>query len=141
MSEAYPDKNVTTLRDDVVPYDRDRHHDWVKSTWCWGARQSWPALTKLLARPEGRCVVAQSPDDPNVFYAWAAVLGPAVVWAYTRDWPDDRRCKGRMTNLLLLLGVDVSKPTPCLFWSPAAAQIAARGYRIYYAPEGAKEAA
>lgn len=113
----------------------------MRSSWCRGARERWETLAEYLRRPESRCLVAHLPADADALLGWAAVFGDAVVWAYTRDLYGKVRRRGLATSLLLLLGVDCSQPTPCLFWSPAAAAIAARGFRIYHSPKGQKEAA
>lgn len=142
-----------SLEYSAVPYSRDQHEAFVRGSWTRGARRPWEELARHLRRPETRCLVAHVPDDPEALLGWAAVtersdantisLGPtglaigpayAVVWVYCRDLHGVIRRRGLGTNLLLDLGVDVSEPTPCLYWSPAATEIAARGYRIYYAP-------
>ena len=101
----------------------------------------WEALARRLRRPDTRCLVAHVPGDADSLLGWAAVQAGAVVWAYSRDLFGKVRRRGLATSLLLELGVDVSEPTPLLYWSPDAAEIAARGYRIYYSPERRKEAA
>jgi hypothetical protein len=80
------------------------------------------------------------PGDPDRLLGWAATALErgrwAVIWAYTRDLYGRLRRRGLMTSLLLDLGIDPAEPTPCLYWSPDAAAIAARGYRFVYAPKG-----
>lgn len=118
---------------DTSLYDRDRHEAFVRVSWCRGARELWETLAARLRRPETICLVANVPGDDDSLLGWVAVDGAAgaVIWAYTRDLYGRVRRRGLMTSLLLMAGVDVSRPTPCLFWSPAAAAIAARGYRIF----------
>jgi len=153
---------VEPLRFTAVPYDRARHEGFVRSSWTNGAHEPWESITKLvpapgsngatmvykhvglaelLRRPETQCLVAHLPGDPDSLLGWAAVTDGAVVWAYTRSLFGKVRRRGLATSLLYRMGIDVAEPTPCLYWSPAAAAIAARGYRIYYAPKGLKEAA
>lgn len=133
---------MDALAIETGPYDRTRHEGFVKRSWCRGAREPWEALVSRLRRPETRCIVAHRPGDPETAYGWAAVDGEgAVIWVYVRDWPRTIRRRKVMTGLLERMGVDPSKPVPCLFWSPWAARLAARGYRFVYAPGGAKEAA
>jgi hypothetical protein len=132
------------LRYEAERYDgrRNDHFQFVRSSWCWGARKGWETLAARLRRPDTGCLVAHCLSDPDQLQGWAAVDGEgAVIWSYVRDLSAVRR-HGLMTSLLLDLGVDVSRPTPCLFWSPDAATIAARdGYRIFYAPKGARREA
>lgn len=118
-----------------VPYDRARHEGFVRASWTRGARQPWSALAARLRRPDHRCLVAYSPHDPDALLGWACATGSSVVWAYTRAWPSTVRRRGLMTSLLIELGVDPSQTTPCLYWSPDAAAIAARGYRFVYTPQ------
>lgn len=129
------------IRYDAAPFEAERHRAFVQASWCKGAREPWEALASRLRRPETRCLVAHIPGDPDSLLGWAAadVVGGAVIWAYTRDLYGRLRRRGLATSLLFDLGIDVSEPTPCLFWSPAAAAIAARGYRIYHAPRWGSE--
>jgi hypothetical protein len=136
---------------EAVPYDRDKHEGFVRASWTRGARLPWDELVAHLRRPETRCLVAHVPGDPEALLGWAAVVSHpdtggressasqgAVIWAYTRDLYGRIRRRGLMTSLLLDMGVDVSEPTPCLYWSPAASDIAARGYRVFFAPKRRK---
>jgi hypothetical protein len=125
---------VDPIRFEAEPYRREAHEAFVKSSWCKGAREPWETLAARLRRPDTRCLVAHLPGDPDSLLGWAAAADGAIVWAYSRELYGKVRRRGLMTSLLLELGVDVSEPTPCLYWSPAAAAIAARGYRIFYAP-------
>lgn len=125
---------MEALRYTAVPYSPDLHRGFVQASWCKGARRPWETLAAYLRRPDTRALVAHLPDDPDSLLGWAAVSDGAVVFAYTRELFGRCRRRGLMTSLLLDAGVDVSQPTPCLFWTPAAADIAARGYAIFYRP-------
>lgn len=120
------------------PYARERHEAFVKVSWCTSARYPWETLASRLRRPDTRCLVAHSPKDRDTFYGWAAVddAAGAVIWVYVRTFPGRIRTRKLGTALLLELGHDVTNdPTPCLFWSPSAAEIVATGkWRAYYAP-------
>jgi hypothetical protein len=127
-----------TLAYEAVAYHGDTHGGFVKSSWCSGARQPWEALASRLRRPDVRCLVAHLPGDPDSLLGWAAVdeVTGSVLWVYVRELYGRVRHRGLMTSLLLEMGVDVSRPTPCAYWSPAAAAIASKGaYRIFYAPK------
>jgi len=123
------------LEYEATPYNRELHEAFVRASWTRGARRGWDELAAHLRRPETRCLVAHVPGDPEALLGWACVREGAVIWVYSRDLFGRIRRRGLGTNLLLELGVDVSQPTPCLYWSPAATEIAARGYRVYYAPK------
>jgi hypothetical protein len=118
------------------------HQGFVQSSWCKGAKEPWSSLSVRLAQPGVHCLVASVPGDPDSLLGWACVDRDqgAVVWAYTRELYGRCRGRGLATNLLLDLGVDVSLPTPLLFWSPSAEAIAARGYAIFHQPEPLVEA-
>lgn len=99
--------------------------------------RTWQVLDSHLRRPDVRCLVAHIPNDADSLLGWAAVdlSQRAVVWVFVRDLYGKVRRRGLGTSLLLDCGLDISEPTPCLYWSPAAAAIAARGgYRIFYQP-------
>lgn len=134
---------MDVLRYEAEPYNPARHVAFVKSSWCLGANECWDVLAARLRRPETRCLVAHVPGQPDALLGWAAVdtAANAVLWAYSRELYGKVRRRGLATSLLLECGVDVSRPTPCLYWSPAAAAIAARGYRIFHQPNRAREAA
>lgn len=132
---------MTPVAFDVTPYDRENHEAFVKASWCRGAREAWETLARYLRDPATMCIVAHLPGDTDSLLGWACVNRGAVVFAYTRALFGRLRRRGLATSLLLRCGIDVSEPTPCLFWTPAAAEIAARGYRIYHAPAWGKEAA
>ena len=130
------------LRFEVARYEREKHAAFVASTYCFhlsAGRQAKNAIDSRLRRPDTRCFVAHSPVDPDLYLGCVVVTGRLeVVWAFTRE-----RCrrKGLMTSLLLLAGVDVSQPVPCLNWSDDMAAVAASdGYRVFYAPSGRREA-
>lgn len=130
---------MPTLPYAAVPYDRYRHAPFVYTSWCRGTKLPDDVLCAHLRRPETRCLVAHVPGDEDSLLGWAAVQAGAVVYVYVRDLYGRVRRRGVATSLLLDAGADVSEPTPCLYWSPYAALIAARGYRIYYAPKGSHE--
>ncbi len=121
----------------VVPYDRAKHEGFAVASWCRGAHLSRAELLRHLSRVETRAAVACVEGDEDQLAGWAAVTEYGeVVWAHVRDMHLLRR-KGIATGMLLALGVDVAKPTACLYWSDDAASIAReRGdvYRLYYAP-------
>lgn len=122
---------------DVTPYNRELHEGFLRVSWCKGAREPWDALAVRLRRPDVRCLVAHLPGDADSLLGWAAVdlTQGAVVWVYVRDLYGKVRRRGLGTSLLLNCGLDISEPTPCLYWSPAAAAIAARGgHRLFYQP-------
>lgn len=124
------------LSAEAVPYERARHAAFVVSTWCWGSKRPREGIEGYLRRADTRCLVAHSPADEECLMGWAAVSGEReVVWCFSREL----RCRqvGLMTSLLMLAGVDISRPTACLNWSADAAAVAARdGYRPYFAPHG-----
>jgi hypothetical protein len=128
---------MATLPYDVTPYAASSHQGFVQAAWCKGAKQSWSSLSARLASPDVACVVASVPGDADSLLGWACVDREqgAVVWAYTRELYGRVRGRGLATSLLLALDIDVSEPTPLLYWSPAADAIAARGYPIYHRPE------
>ncbi len=125
---------------EAVPYDREEHEAFVRSSWCSGANKSWEPLAARLRRPDTLVIVAHLPDDPDSLLGWVAVdvATGAVVWLYVRELYGKVRRRGLGTALLLIAGVDPSQPTPCLYWSPYAAILAARGYRFFYQPRKAK---
>lgn len=127
---------VDRIRYAATLYQRDKHEAFVRASWVKGAREPWETLFSRLRRPETRCLVAHVTDDADCLLGWAAAADGAVVWTYTRDLYGRVRRRGLMTSLLLDLGLDPAEPLPCLYWSPAAAAIAARGWRIYHAPRG-----
>lgn len=131
-----------TLPYAVHSYQPEAHRGFLQTSWCWGAKQPWSALSVRLASPEVACAVASVPDDADSLLGWACVdrAQGAVVWAYVRELYGKVRRRGLATSLLLSLGVDVSEPTPLLFWSPVAAEIAARGYPIFHRPDPVLEA-
>lgn len=130
------------LRYESTPYDRAKHEGFVKASWVLGARHRWETLCRFLRHPETLSRVAHLPGKPDDLIGWAVVNRGRVVWAYTRRLFGKLRRRGLMTSLLFEMGIDPSKPTPCLFWSPDAAVIAVRGYRFIFSPRaGLKEAA
>lgn len=131
-----------TLPYELHSYDEGAHRGFLQSSWCHGAKQPWSSLSARLASPEVACVVASVPGDADSLLGWACVdrAEGAVVWAYTRELYGKVRRRGLATSLLLALGVDVSEPTPLLFWSPCAEAIAARGYPIFHQPDPVLEA-
>lgn len=128
-----------TLQYESEGFVRERHGRFVFTSWCTGARQKASALEDLIASPDTQCLVAHRPGDHHTLYGWAArtLVGNrwALVWAYTRDLFGRTRHRRLMTSLLLELGLDPAWPVPCLYWSPDASAIAARGYRLVYAPK------
>lgn len=128
---------MDTIPFDVSPYAQARHQGFLQTSWCWGAKQPWASLSTRLAQPEVACVVASVASDPDSLLGWACVdrSQGAVVWVYVRELYGRLRRRGLGTSLLMHLGVDVSKPTPLLFWSPAAEAIKERGYPIHHQPE------
>lgn len=127
---------------ELVPYHPPRHEAFVCSSWVAGAGRPRELIRGHLRRPDVKAAVAQWAGHPDDLLGWAAVKllpgGPAVVWCYVVQSNEVRtRGAGLMTSLLVHLGVDVATPTPCLFWSRAAADIASKGeYRVYYDPWG-----
>lgn len=127
---------------EAVPYDRTAHEGFVKASWCKGAREPWETLAAYLRRPSTRCLVAHHPQAADDLLGWAAVSRGAVVWAYSRSLYGKIRGRGLASSLLAMMGIDLSQPTPLLYWSPSAAAIASKGaYRIYYRPSLTHEAA
>lgn len=123
---------------ELVPYHRGTHEAFIVSSWCHGARQSLEALARYLRRPETRTVVAHTGTDPDALLGWACVSGGSVVWVYVRDLYGKLRRRGLGTALLAAAGAKLDEPTPCLYWSPAAAAIASNGqWRIFYAARAA----
>ena len=129
---------MATLAFEAVPYDRTLHEGFVRSSWCKGAREPWETLAAYLRRPSTRCLVAHHPASSDDLLGWAAVdTYGSVIFAYTRNLYGKLRCRGLATSLLERLDVDLSQPTPLLFWTPSAAAIARKGdYRIYFNPLG-----
>lgn len=122
----------------IVPYDRARHEAFVCSSFTRGARKPWESLCSRLRRPETTCLVAHAERDVDSLFGWAAVQEGAILWVYVRDLWGTVRHRGIATQLLQSAGVytDNNVTVPCLFWSPAASDIASGGkHRIYYAPK------
>lgn len=119
----------------VAPYDPAKHQPFVQGSWTRGSRR---AVAELHG---SRIVVAHAAEDPDALLGWAAAdPAGALVWAYVKDLygkeggPTARR-RGIAGALVRALGIDTSKPTPCRYWSPAAAAIALAGrHRLVYAP-------
>lgn len=98
-------------------------------------------MVELLKRPDVTCVIAAPPpddvgtDDLGATYGWgAATKDRELLWVYVRRIAGLRR-QGIGTALMMALGCDPMLPTRCRFWSPYAARMAARGYRLYYERE------
>lgn len=126
-----------TLPYAVHNYAARAHQGFVQASWCKGAKEPWDALAARLAAPGVHCLVASVADDPDSLLGWACVdrVQGAVVWAYVRDLYGRVRHRGIGVSLLIALGIDPSRDTPCLYWSRSADALVARGYRFFHQPE------
>lgn len=108
---------------EAVPFDKDAHGRFL-------APSGRLLEVKDAIRRGGACLVAHVRGYPGHLVGWASVDSRLrVVWAYTK--PGLYRRRHVMTALLLELGVDLTRPVPCLNWTDAAAAIAEHGYHVF----------
>jgi len=139
---------MSVLEHGLRPYDRAADARWVEESFRHGlctprdhhCRSGRP-IRAILRRSDTTCVIAFNPLDPHALYGWCAASGGALVWVYVRTLYKSLRRQGLGTALMLAAGADPSQPTPCLYWSPYATLMAARGYRLYPAPQNERTAA
>jgi hypothetical protein len=139
---------VSIVAHEIRPYDPERDQAYVVGSWIHGlcepgkhaCRSSRPILD-LLARPDTTCVIAHHPFESDQLYGWCCVSAGALAWVYVRRLYGTLRGRGLGTTLMLAAGTPLPDPTPCLYWSPYATILAAKGYRLYYAPIDERTAA
>lgn len=77
----------------------------------------------------GRCWLAVDAKDPvDTFVAVAVLRRDAIVWAFTRP---GCRHQGVARWLLAHLGVDLTKPTGVVLWTPMAERLARKHETLY----------
>lgn len=139
---------MTAVPHELRPYAPARDQAWVTSTWRHGlctpdahACRSARTIRAHFRQHDTACIVAHHPGEPDELYGWCAAQGGALLWVYVRSVRHQQvdveiiRRGGIGTALMLAAGVDPARLTPCRYWSPYAAILAQRGYRLYYAPE------
>jgi hypothetical protein len=119
--------------------------------WPWTREDDWylRRVAKLCVEENPRgCVLAMDSesraDGTPRFFGYVLTTRRMVVMAFTKmnyrgpgafeapiGTKRDPGMPAICSTLLAHVGFDLKKPTPVLIWSPAATNIAARGYPIY----------